>query len=382
MRIHARGRGLKSRVASFLCSFFLLLPATAEGQEEVVPLLRGEVREWDEPLPGVLVVLHQVSSEVSGEVDSVRADVDGAFTIRLPRVPDHGVRSEVYFASVRHRGLLYFGPAITSPAQLDSLYVIQAYDTVSVPEGGAEIPVAVRNLFLTRRNGDWEVTDFLQLRQGGDRTLFSPTEGVIWRYPLPPGARDFQVGQEDLGPDAIRFEGGGLAVYSPLPPGERYFLVRYRIPGDELTIPLPGRTDRAEVLVRNPGPDAEFPPLNPTTPVEIEPGVVFRRYAGNDLVNAEVRGRVLPDAFRFRAEWLSLILAAVLGAMGVYGYRVRRSTEREGQGPSRTPRREALLLEIARLDEAYGEGGDREAEVRSRYLERREDLLRQLKGLS
>ncbi|MFC1575493.1 hypothetical protein ACFL5A_02455 [Gemmatimonadota bacterium] len=121
-----------------------LLPALASlpvsAQEEVPPLLFGQVLVGSEPLEDGIVLLHQVSAEASGEIDSVRVEVDGTFQFFLPYVPDHTVHPEIFFASIEYRGLLYFGPALTDAIQLDSLYLIQAYDTVSVPEGGGRPP--------------------------------------------------------------------------------------------------------------------------------------------------------------------------------------------------------------------------------------------------
>jgi len=359
----------------------VLLPGVVGAQEEVVPLIHGEVRAGEAPLPGAMVVLHQVSSEMSGEIDSIRAGNDGTFQLRLPRVPDHGVRSEVYFASVRYQGLLYFGPAITAPAQLDSLYLIQAFDTLSVPEGGAALPIAVRNLFLDKAEEGWEVTDFFQVQQEGARTLYSPGEGVTWRYPLPPSARDFEVGQGDLAPDAIRFQDGWMELYAPIPPGDRFFLVRYRVSRDDLTIPLPGSTGRMEVLVRTPGPDAAFPPLSPAGPVELDPGNVFDRYVGDQLRDTEVRAQLVEGGFEFRAEWLGLILAALLGGAGVFAYRFRRAGGGSAPEATRGTKREQVLMEIARLDEEFHGQSPRTDGARAAYLARREALLSRLKEL-
>jgi hypothetical protein len=365
-----------------LLSFFLFVPPVLRGQEEVIPVIRGEVRSGDESLPGVMVVLHQVSSERSGEIDSIQAGPDGTFKLTLPRVPDHGVGAEVFFASVRHGGLLYFGTAITDPAQLDSLYLIQAYDTLSVPPGGAALTLSARNLFLDKVAEGWQATDFFQVRNEGDRTLFSPDEGIIWRYPLPASARDFQVGQADLAPDALRFQGGALAVYAPIPPGDRSFLIRYRIPQDDFLIPLPGSTEQMEVLVRQPGPDAEFPPLAPAAPVELDAGNIFSRFEGVNLRDAEVRGRILSGSFHFRAEWLALILAALLGGVGVFAFRAGGSRVQKGPGRVATEDRRALILAVAELDEGFRRAADETRQARARYLARRKKLLKQLQRLS
>lgn len=370
----------------WVLGFFSVLLFSFQGlqaQQEVDPLIHGEVRAADEPLPDVMVVLHQVSSEFSGEIDSIQAGPRGEFTLRLPRLPDHGVSSEVYFASVRYRGLLYFGPAITGPAQLDSLYLIQAYDTLSVPEGGAKIPVAQRSLFLDKtQGGGWQATDVFQLIQEEERTLFSPEEGVVWSYPLPTGAQDFQVGQSEMAPDATRFTEGRMELYSPIPPGERFYLIRYTIPDDEFTLPLPGTTRRLEVMVREPGPDVDFPPLTPGMPVELEPGNVFRRFEGMNLEDAEIRAQVRPDAFELPAAWLGVILAGLLGGAGVYAYRRQKTRLAPEEKPEEEPRRrEDLLLAVAELDESFRAGGDQSEKERRRYEARRKELLDRLTGL-
>lgn len=373
-----------SRLRGFLLlSTLLTLPSGLAGQEEVVPILEGQVKAGPDPLPGAMVVLHQVSDEVSGEIDSIQAGPDGEFQLSLPRMPDHGVSSEIFFASVRHQGLLYFGAAITTPLQLDSLYLIQAYDTISVPTGGVRLPISARNLFLTKREEGWDATDFFQLRQEGEGTLYSPEEGTIWQYPLPEGIQDFEVGQADLSPDAVRFEGGNLTVYSPIPPGERFFLVRYQIPTEDFSVPMPGLTEHMEVLVRDPGPRAEFPPLLPSTPVELEPGNIFNRFEGDNLRDSELRARVLPNPFEFRAEWMGLILAAILGGVGVFAYRVRGPRRKE-ESPKDFPAdsRSDLVRTIAELDEAFQRRENPEADVQAEYQARRKRLLDRLKSVS
>jgi hypothetical protein len=372
---------------------FLLAYAASpvRAQEEVIPIVHGEAREGDQPLPGVMVTLHQVSAEMSGEIDSVRAGPNGTFQLRLPRVPAHGERSDVYFASVRHKDILYFGSAIISPAQLDSLYLIQTYDTVSVPPGGATLPLAVRSLFLSKVQEGWEATDFFQIRQDGDRTLFSPEEGMTWHYPLPPEGTDFQVGQGEMGEDAIRFQDGEVALFAPIPPGDRFLLINYRIPDNDFRIPLPGETGRMEVLVRTPAPEAEFEPLAASTPVQMDRGNVFDRWVGEDLEDAEIRAHVRAAPFQFRAEWLGLILAALLGGAGVFAFRNRRMREgaetpgeiSETPGEiADTPTRDGVILAIAQLDEAFQAEEAPSEEARNWYHARRKALLDQLKRYS
>lgn len=368
-------------VSAFLL-LALFLPLELGAQEEVIAIVHGQVRAGSEPLPGAMVVLHQLSAEMSGEIDSIQAAEDGTFTLILPRVPAHGIQSEVYFASVRYGGLLYFGPALTEPTQLDSLYQIQAFDTLSVSPGGATLTLAQRSLFLDKVETGWEATDFFQLVQEEDRTLFSPEDGVVWSYPLPEGATDFEIGQSDLSPDAFGFTNGRFEVYSPLPPGERFFLVRYGISEDDFRIPMPGITKLMQVLVRDPGPEVEFPPLEPARPVELEPGNVFRSYEGLNLRDGEIQGRVLGDKFEFRAAWLGLLLAALLGGVGVWGYRSGSHQGSEGIHTPEAMNRETVVLAIAKLDEDFEKKTGVSEADRDRYQAQRLDLLGQLKNSS
>ncbi|MFH1764348.1 MAG: hypothetical protein ABIF09_09165 [Gemmatimonadota bacterium] len=348
----------------------------------MIPILRGEVRVGDAPLSDGFVVLHQVSAESSGEVDSVRVEADGSFQILLPHMPDHATRPEIFFASVQYRGLLYFGQAVTDAVQLDTLYLIQAYDTLSVPPGGAQIPLSARNLFLERTETGWSVADVFQLRHDGDRTLYSPEEGVVWAYPLPGSATDFEVGQADMAPDAIRFVDGRLEVYSPLPPGERYLMIRYQLSELDFVVPMPGRTDRMEILVREPAPAAEFYPLSLSSPVELEPGNAFRRYAADSLLDQEVRSEIAPEPWSLPAEWLGLLLAGLLGVAGIFGYRRRGSAPPRRAVSSEKLSRSRLLLTLAKLDEDFQGGGDLSQSGRSRYEAERKNLLSRLKHLS
>lgn len=371
---------LRSGAFLLLCALSVLLqPFPVSSQEEVVPILRGEVRVGDTPLTEGVVILHQVSSDTSGEIDSVQVAPDGTFQLRLPHVPDHASRPDVFFASVEYRGLLYFGPAVTEAVQLDSLYMIQAFDTLSVPAGGADLPISARNLFLEQTADGWTATDVFEVQNGGDRTLFSPEEGVVWSYPLPPSATDFQLGQSDLAPESVRFLEGRMELLAPLPPGERFLMIRYQVPERDFLLPLPGRTDRMEVLVREPAPALELPPLALSPPVELEPGNVFRRYSAEGLQDTEVQTRVAPEPWSLPAPWLALFMAGFLGAAGVVGYRKRAGASASPAPSPSAPSRTELLLAIASLDEDYESEGDPSEGARREYEAKRAQLLARLK---
>lgn len=372
------------RVLFHLPVFILILhcPLPVSGQEEVTAILRGEARLGDALLRSGVVVLHQVSAEAAGEIDSVTVQSDGSFSFRLPHVPDHASRPEIFFASLRYSGLHYFGPAITDAVQLDSLYLIQAYDTASVQPGGADLPLAARNLYLEPAEGGWLATDVFLVLNEGDRTLYSPEDGVVWKYPLPESIADFELGQGEMAPDAVRYTEGLLEVYSPLPPGERNLMVRYRITSRDFVLPMPGRTDEMEILLPEPAPEAGFPPLILAAPMEMGPGNTFRRYTGRNLLDLEIASDFEAPPVTFPGEAIALLMAAVLGAAGVFGYRRRSGKGAPPGSGGEGARREDLLLAIARLDEDFQALGDPSPEARSTYEARRRELLARLKRLS
>lgn len=311
-----------------------LPPGGARAQVPAEPVLQGEVLRGSEPFPDVMVVLHRVTPAVAGEVDSVRVGADGQFRFNLPSVPAAGARSEVYFASVRHHGVLYFGALLGEAIQLDSIYRIQVYDTASPPAGGLEFTVEVRNIVLeAAEDGSWQVTDLIQIRNDGDRTWVVSGDRPVWSFPLPEGAFRFEVGQSDLPDDAVRFEGGSLNLFAPVPPGERLYVIRYGLPTPLTTVPMPGVTERIQLLVREPAPPLAVEGLVAEQPVELEPGSTYRVYSGEDLQGGQA---VITEGSDGRGgvpmEWIAVILALVLGGAGVLAVGLRRGGG-EGSGP-------------------------------------------------
>ena len=379
------GASTLKRRLSRLCGWFTVLvlllgaPALA-AQVPVEPILRGRVVVNGVGMDAGMVVLHRVSTDEQGEVDSIRTAQDGSFSFRLPTLPDPE-RNDVYFASIRYSGILYFGAAVTRPVQLDSIYGIDAFDTLSVEPGGHELPIRVRNTFLEAFEGGWQVTDLLQIRNDGDRTLVARDGGAVWRYPLATGARDHTVGQGGIAPEAIDFEGGDLVVRAPIPPGERLVTVRYVVDDPFVELPAPGVTETMEFLVREPAPVLVSSELAPNESVELEPGTTYRRFSGANLANTVVRFTEGDAPARFPVEWLAVILALILTGFGVAA--LSRSTPASVtavEAPSDS--RKSLLLEIARMDEAFEALDDPSNDDRASYERRRRELFRRLRPLS
>ncbi len=344
-------------------------------------VLEGQLFVAGVPADTGTVVLHRVNPEESGPVDSVRVSPDGRFRLLLPNLPIPG-SGEVYFASARHEGILYFGPPISAPVQLDESYAIRMFPTQPAPPEGIAFPVHVRNLFLEEGPFGWRVVDLFAVENLDEVTWVTAGEDTpVWRYPLPPGARNFQLGEGDLAPGAARFEGGSFSMHAPFPPGERVFVFRYELDAPDFTLPLPGVTETLELLVRQPAPTLRIPGLTASPPEEIERGSVYNRWWGANLEDRVLRIEEGTESERDEGALLLLGLALVLAVVGVWAVRRVQGGGHPGSGGEvmgARVARERTLVEIARLDEEREKGEIGEEE----WAERRATLLARLEGAS
>ena len=334
-------------------------------------VLEGIVLEGDSPVDTASVILHGVGPGGTGEVGEVTVGPGGEFEFLLPSVPVADSESDVYFASVEYDGVLYFGRAITTLEQLDSLYVVQVFQAQEVPLEGVPLPLEVRNLFLEFTGEEWVATDAFIIDNLGDRTLVAQESGVVWSYPLPPGATQPELGEGDLPPNTVTFESGRVRVNAPLPPGGRLLMIRYRLESLASTIPAPGRTASFELMIREPAPPVLVSGLEFLDVVALGPGTPYRRYVGSEMVDVDLTLVQTEEQGTLPLEWLALLVTAMLLVGGFFAYaRPRRRVAAElGQGLGR----EALILEVARIDNLLAEAPAPEG--RSEILERRAALL-------
>ena len=347
--------------------------------------MRGEVG-----VDSAIAVLHRVSMEEAGEVDSVSVAPGGRFEFVISPPPSVSVQSDVLFASVRYEGVLYFGAAVTEPEQLDSLYVINVFGAEAAPPEGAALPVHVRNIFLERWGDGWRATDLFQILNEGDRTLVAVDDGVVWSYPLPSGATSPELGQGDLPPDAVTFEGDRVSVRAPLPPGERMLLIRYELPVLEVEFPAPGATETLELLVREPAPPLDVRGLQPIDVVALDAESTYRRYSGTDVLDAVVRLEEGSEGGLPSMGLFAALLAALLGGVGLLAYLRPRGSAADmvspglGAAPASVlvpiTGMDGLILQVARLDESLE--AITEPDVRRTMLDERTKLMARLRGES
>ena len=353
-------------------------PAPSSVQQDT-PVLEGIVRGVASAADVVTALLHRVSPpdsvngpERSGQVDSVAVGPGGEFQFLMPALLDADAGADVYFVSVEYDGVLYFGSAVAGLEQLDSLYVVQVFGAQDVPIEGVDLLVEQRAVFIEFGGDGWFATDLFVIHNESTRTLVSREDGVVWSYPLPPGATEPILGDGgDLLPDGVTFESGRVRVSGPLPPGGSGFMIRYRLENLEMTIPAPGRTALFEVMVREPSPPVRVEGLAPLDVVALEPGSTWRRYGGNELVDANLILVQTEDRGPPPFEWIALLTTMMLSGGGVLAYARPRRRVVADQAPGLG--REALILEVARLDDELAE--EAEPDARSDFLERRAALL-------
>lgn len=360
-----------------LAVLLTLGPAALHAQVPATAMLEGTAYVGDTTMSNGIVVLHRLSEDTQGELDSLAVAGDGSFAFRLPEVPDPA-RNDVFFASIRHQGVLYFGPAITTAAQLDSVYRIQTYDTLMAPAEGMALPLQSRSVFFEPDSVGWRVTDLFQLRNDESRTIVSREGGRIWSHPLPDEARDVRAGEGELAFDAIQYADGRVVVRAALPPGERLFVVRYRVDDPGISIPTTGITESMDVLVREPAPPLGVEGLELMDRVELEPGSTYLRFSGTDVPASAVRITETEDSEPPRVEWAAVILAFLLTGAALYILRPSTETRTAPAGPPVS--REALVRQVALLDEEFeaGEGSDEE---RLEYERQRAELIRRIRAL-
>jgi len=355
---------------------FLVAPSDAGAQVVAETTLDGTVYVGDTLMRSGTVVLHRLSEGSDGELDSLSVSDDGTFAFSLPNVPDPA-RSDVFFASVRHHGVLYFGPAITSAVQLDSIYEIHAYDTILAPAAGASVPLQSRSVFFEPDSAAWRVTDLFQLRNDESGTIVAREEGRVWSHPLPEEASNVTAGQGELAFDAATYEDGELVVRAALPPGERLFVVRYEVPSPEIAVPVGGVTETMDVLIREPAPPLDVEGLELLDRIELEPGSTYIRYSGSDVEAPRITITASEESSPPRVEWAAVVLAFVLVLAALFILRPQRDLAPAAPAPAS---RQALVRQVAILDEEFeGEGASEES--RLEYERRRRELLARIRTL-
>lgn len=258
-------------------------------------------------VPRTVVQLHRVSAAAQGVIDSTVTDRRGAFAFRV--AAESGA---AYLVSARHQGIEFFTPPLTTDrARPDTGIRIVVADTSSGP--GARLRVSTRHLLV--QGGDsagWRAAiDLITISNPGPYTRVGPdTASPSYVTLLPPAASQPELADGDVGPEAVRFHDGALALYSPVAPGELQLTLQYLLPaGRDVAIPFGDTTAAFNLLLDGEGSVTAGPPLEGPIPTTLE-GRDLRRWSGpvpgGAVVQLDLRGP------RHTPGWL---LAALVGLM-------------------------------------------------------------------
>jgi hypothetical protein len=231
------------------------------------------------PVANRMVVLHQVTVDTGGPVDSTLTNRFGAYRLRsATRDTAAG-----YVVSVDHQGIGYFSePLGARDRAADSASTIVVFDTAY---GRPEIVVAERHLIVRSlgQNGVRRVVELLVLENRGELTRITDDQSQpVWQGALPQAAFQFEVGPSDVSPETVLQVGDSIAVVAPLPPGEKQIMVAYLVSGDleELAVPVDHAVTSMNFMLEDAGATVESDRFVPGG-VELLDEIPFMRFSAS-----------------------------------------------------------------------------------------------------
>ena len=315
---------------------------------------------------GARVVLHRVSRDVSGKLDSTLADASGRFRFRL-----RGDTSAVYLLSANWSGIEYFGEPLPGSSLSGNvtltLLVADTSSAVTAETGGRFLVLGSPGPSRDRR-----AVDLFVLRNRGDQTIVGRgVTGSTWSAPLPRGVTDVRMGSagSEISGEAVRFAPDSVHVIAPLSPGEKQLLLEYTIPAAMGRLQFTAVTrDTIQVVAEEPGVSVEG--LARATDQVLD-GRAFSRWTGRGANEVQVSFPVAPSRDRALVPLViaALVLAAVAGIVAL-----RRRPSEALTSPVTT---EGLITRIAALDAEHA-GRILSGEEKERYDRERARLKRAL----
>ena len=399
-------------VAVAFVSALWLSPAAGEDEGTITGRVVNGTAGAQAP-SGLEVLLVTRDEDGTVETESTTTEPGGGFRFEAVSLGDgasHGL-------AATYEGAMYSSRLGPDPsAEPVDLLVYQATDSLEA------VRVAGDVLLIRAGDGDEDhlaAFEVVELLNEGDRTfvpdLDQPANMNFLRFSLASGATDLEVSSDLPGGRTINV-GPGFALTAPLPPGSAQVAYTYRLPyqGDELelsrTFPLGADAFRL-LMETETGTVGESALLTSTETAvvdgrsyvvsgagELEPGTRLTVTIG-DLPGPSLLTRV-GDGFADTDNWRVAIPSAVGAVMAVLlAYALMRRPSRAvatvgGQavpfsgtaGPEeraenaalRDPARQALMQEIAALDDSFQDNELPEEE----YNSRREELMTRLLRLS
>ena len=267
------------------------------------------------PLAKAMVVLHHVSRDNAGPIDSINSDSRGRYRFEL-RQPDS---AGAYIVTVWFDSIAYVSNALT----IRGRPIVHVDDIVTYPTTIDSPPIALaRRLATIARasdEGTREVLEILELENHGVTTRIArDSVQAVWAGRVPAHTGQFRGGQGDISAEAIRFRNDSVLVLAPIGPGPaKQVSYAYSIPADTRSFVLPIDQPTAEVnlLVECTTARVRAPKLD-TLGVQAIEQRRFAAYRAGPLSPGDRIEIDLP-AGKFRAQALLPYVIGVLAAVMV-----------------------------------------------------------------
>jgi hypothetical protein len=264
------------------------------------------------PLPGAWVVLHWVTREGGGPVDSVRTDARGRYRMLL-RNPDS---AGIYVVSASYDSLAYF----SLPLNVAGRPAAHVEDIVTFLTAVDGPPIRLARRLATvaaaGEDGTREILEILELENTGLTTRITRDTLVpTWAGRVPERAGQFRGGQGDVSPEAMVFRNDSVIVLGAIPPGPvKQLSYAYSLPAGTraLVIPIDQPTVEVNLLVEDTAAAVTARQLESLGVQEIE-GRRFAAYRAGPLATGD-RVEIQLPAAAFRAQTVLPYIVALLAA--------------------------------------------------------------------
>jgi hypothetical protein len=264
------------------------------------------------PLSGAWVVLHKVTREGGGPLDSVRTDARGRYRLPL-RNPDS---TGIYVVSALYDSLAYF----SLPLNVAGRPAVHVEDIVTFRTSVNGPPIRLTRRLVTAagasEDGTREILEILELENAGLTTRITRDTLVpTWAGRVPEGAGQLRAGQGDVSPEAMVFRHDSVIVLGAIPPGpvkQVTYGYSLRAGTRALVIPIDQPTVELNLLVEDTAAAVTAPKLEALGVQEIERRR-FATYRAGPLAPGDRVEIQLPST-AFRAQTLLPYVIALLAA--------------------------------------------------------------------
>lgn len=354
-----------------LNALLLLLAALLIPTPSKAAIVEGRVvnQTFSRPETGCAVTLVR---HKNGKADILRdtTDAEGRFRFEVS-ADTAGIQT---FVSAHYAGVDYMHPA---PENFGVPFDLPVYETTSVDTA---ISVISHHIVVDMQAG--EVTQIVVVRNTGNRTFVKDGHGV--EIPLPDNVTDLVEAMRGL-----RLEGRTVVDPRPVQPGEGQVVFVFRLPqSGRLVQPINYPTGAVDVLITPPGTPVSGGSLQDmgTAPFGKR---TYRRFSGSGLnpgqaINLRI-GSVADVGWKAWAnrDVLKWVLGGLAVALAFLAFFFRPGQQQapapSGGGPE--ARKEALLEQIADLDDRFADGGIPEADYKARREALKAEVVELIRAL-